>query len=81
MQRKPDAGPAAEDEGSGAMAGRRTLESLGAADSVVDALEMAAAETERLGKADPDAPPPPANPLMMGMPPAAYVLHTVKVRY
>ena len=62
------------------MAGRRTLESLSAADSVVDALEMAAAEVERLGKADPAAPPPQPNPLMMGMPPAAYLLHTFKVR-
>lgn len=79
VQRKPEQGSVNEDEGSGAMAGRRTLESLSAADSVVDALEMAAAETERMAKAEPGGPRPPANPLMMGLSSPDYVLRAVKV--
>jgi hypothetical protein len=67
------------------MAGRRTLDSLGAADSVIDAMDLAAAETDRLaaaamaggsgGKAAASAP----NPLLLGLTPAAYVLRAVQV--
>jgi len=91
VRRKP-AGEEAADEkadddgGSAAMAGRRTLDSLGAADSVVDAMDLAAAETDRLtaaataasGGAKAVAATP--NPLMLGLSPAAYVLRAVQVR-
>jgi len=78
----------ADDSGSAAMAGRRTLDSLGAADSVVDAMDLAAAETDRLtaaaaaatGSAGAKAAAATLNPLMLGLSPAAYVLRAVQVR-
>ena len=80
-----EAGPQDGEDGGGsaAMAGRRTLDSLGAADSVIDAMDLAAAETDRLvaaasaggAKAASTVP----NPLMLGLTPAAYVLRAVQV--
>ena len=71
--------------GAAAPAGRRTLETVSAADSIIDALEAAALEMDRLRQADKEAaeaeragkPPPrplPINAVMGGMPPSAYVL-------
>ncbi|KAL0021070.1 hypothetical protein WJX79_008561 [Trebouxia sp. C0005] len=70
-------------EGSVAPAGCKTLETLGAADSIAEALEMAANERkshedylkERQG--DPSTKPPPPNPLMMGLDAGGYVLKAV----
>ena len=88
VRRKPDGedAEAAEEDGesgSAAMAGRRTLDSLGAADSVIDAMDLAAAESDRLeaatkaeGGGSAAAAP---NPLMLGLTPAAYVLRAVQV--
>ena len=90
MRRKPGGEDAAADEaddgGSTAMAGRRTLDSLGAADSVIDAMDLASVETDRLaaaaaavtGGASAAAVTP--NPLMLGLSPAAYVLRAVQVQ-
>ena len=90
VRRKPDGGDAAaeetDDPGSAAMAGRRTLDSLGAADSVVDAMDLASAETDRLaaaaaaGAGGAKAAAATPNPLMLGLSPAAYVLRAVQVR-
>ncbi|PNW77485.1 hypothetical protein CHLRE_10g438700v5 [Chlamydomonas reinhardtii] len=74
--------------GAAAPAGRRTLETVSAADSIIDALEAAALEMDRLRQADKEAaeaeragkPPPrplPINAVMGGMPPSAYVLKVV----
>ena len=45
--RSPGSPNEGENSGSGAPAGRRTLESHGAVDAIVDALDMAAAEVQR----------------------------------
>ena len=102
-------GAEGDDGGAALPAGRRTLESVGAADSIVDALDVAAneerkaeeharavadaeaaaaarAEADGLGRAAvakarkaaaAGVRPPPINPMMMGMPPADYVLRCV----
>ncbi len=48
----PDAPP---DEGTVGLAGRRTMATLGAAESIVDALEMAAAEVTRRAEHEAEA--------------------------
>lgn len=70
-------------EGSVAPAGKKTLETLSAADNIAEALEMAANEQkrheeyvrEREGNPSTSAQPP--NPLMMGMDAGGYVLKAV----
>jgi U3 small nucleolar RNA-associated protein 12 len=57
----PGADPDAPDAGATALAGRRSMATLGAAESIVDALEMAAAEGVR--KAEFDAEAAKARPL------------------
>ncbi|KAL3161937.1 hypothetical protein ABBQ38_009019 [Trebouxia sp. C0009 RCD-2024] len=70
-------------EGSVAPAGKKTLETLGAADSIAEALEMAANERKRHEEyvrdreGDPSTSAPPPNPLMMGMDAGGYVLKAV----
>lgn len=70
-------------EGAVAAAGRKTLESLSAADTIVDALDMAANETQKLREfqaeraLDPQAKPPPVNPLMLNLGASAFVLKAV----
>ena len=74
------------EEGAVAPAGRKTLDSIGAADNIIEALDMAAHEVDRHkesdaarpeeeGRAKAKAPPP--NPLMLGLSPSAYVLKSV----
>ncbi|EFJ52522.1 hypothetical protein VOLCADRAFT_79148 [Volvox carteri f. nagariensis] len=69
-------------------AGRRTLEAVSAADAIIDALEAAALEMDRLRTADRERaeaaaagrPPPqplPPNALLAGLAPSAYVLKVV----
>ncbi|GLI64000.1 hypothetical protein VaNZ11_007154, partial [Volvox africanus] len=71
-----------------AVAGRRTLEAVSAADAIIDALEAAALELERLRTADRERaeaaeagrPPPrplPPNALLGTLAPSAYVLKIV----
>ncbi|MEW5304297.1 MAG: hypothetical protein WDW36_006917 [Sanguina aurantia] len=77
----------AEGGESSATAGRKTLESLSAADTILEALDMAAHETQRqtehaaslAAAAAPRPPriPLPTNPMMLGLSPAAYVLRAV----
>ncbi len=75
-------------DGTAAPAGRRTLEAVSAADAIIDALEAAALELDRLRTADKERaeaeaagrPPPrplPPNALMLGLAPSAYVLKVV----
>lgn len=74
-----------EDDGGGtvALAGRRTLENVSAADNILDALDVAAFESEkyeeydREKKSNPDAPAPVPNPLMLGLTPSSYVLKAI----
>jgi U3 small nucleolar RNA-associated protein 12 len=61
------------EEGAVGVAGRKTTEVVNAVDSIVEALDMAAAEEERT--AEPRPPPP--NPLLLGLSPADYVLHVL----
>lgn len=61
-------------------AGRKTLESVSAADSLVDALEMAAHEDERQRdhqRQQQSGPALPPNPMMLGLNASAYVLRAV----
>ncbi len=76
------------EEGEEGIAGRRTLETLTAADAIAEALELADHEIKRLAEhaADNDkaggklAPIPP-NPLLLGQPPDVYALNAIaKVR-
>eukprot|EP00891_Asterochloris_glomerata_P007696 jgi/Astpho2/7696/e_gw1.00115.7.1_t len=68
------------EQGAVGPAGRRTEETVGAVDSIVEALELAAAEGTRqqehaaLGAA---AKPLPANPLLRGQAPDAHVMQTL----
>ncbi|GIL71861.1 hypothetical protein Vretimale_671 [Volvox reticuliferus] len=85
------AGAAAAGDVAGAAAmttGRRTLEAVSAADAIIDALEAAALELERLRTADRERaeaatagrPPPrplPPNALMGSLAPSAYVFKVV----
>ncbi|KAK9805414.1 hypothetical protein WJX73_002742 [Symbiochloris irregularis] len=80
-------GPAAREGNqiAAATAGRKTGETVGAADALMDALELSAHETQRLQEdtntANGDAAmtkPPQANPLMEGLPPGDYVLRALK---
>jgi U3 small nucleolar RNA-associated protein 12 len=75
---------AAAAAGTAAPAGRRTLETVGAADSIIDALDMAAHEEDKLAEAQAEAAQaeaagkprpkaPPANPALLGLDPGAYV--------
>lgn len=78
------------EEGASAAAGRKSLETVSAADAIVDALDLAAAEDERLkevaeaearrkrsGDASAPGPRPTANPLLLGLTPSDYVLRAV----
>lgn len=67
------------EDGSSAAAGKKTLETVTAADDIVGALDMAAAEEERIQEArdafrESDYVP---NPLLMGLSPADYVLRSI----
>ena len=89
----PDGGALAEDgAGAGGVvpAGKKTLETVSAADAIVEALDMAATEEERIeealteaqrrGKGKETAAPPTnvaMNPLMLGLSPSEYVLRSV----
>ncbi|KAF8065837.1 wdr3 [Scenedesmus sp. PABB004] len=87
----PGDGGDSGDGGAAAPAGRRTIESVSAADAIVDALDVAAHEAEKeaehaaalaaaaKGGGGGGAAPkrPPANPLMLGLPADAYVLRAV----
>ena len=75
-------------EGEAGMAGRKTLETLSAADAIVEALELAEHETKRFAEHEEDneksggklAPIQP-NPLLLGQSPAEYALNAVaKIR-
>jgi U3 small nucleolar RNA-associated protein 12 len=83
---------AADGDAAAALAGRRTLETVGAADAIVDALDVAANEERKEveyrralkaaseaggGKAVKAVKRPPRNPLMLGLAPGAYVLRCV----
>lgn len=71
------------EDGASAAAGTKTLETVTAADDIVGALDMAAAEEERIQEArdafrESDYVP---NPLLMGLSPSDYVLRAIaKVR-
>ena len=80
-----------EDAGAGP-AGRKTLETVSAADAIVEALDMAAGEEERLEEAKAEAQrrggtngstnandlgSVPQNPLLLGLSPSDYVLRSV----
>ena len=86
----PDGGTL-EDAGAGP-AGRKTLETVSAADAIVEALDMAAGEEERLEEAKAEAQrrggtngstnandlgSVPQNPLLLGLSPSDYVLRSV----
>ena len=72
-----------EEEERSTVAGKKTLETVSAADSIVEALDMAAAEEERINESrkalrEGDYV---ANPLLLGLSPSQYVLRAVsKVR-
>ena len=75
-------------EGEAGMAGRKTLETLTAADAIAEALDLADHETKRLAEHAADteksggkiAPIQP-NPLLLGQPPSTYALNAIsKVR-
>lgn len=72
-----------EERGAGP-AGRKTLETVSAADAIVDALDMASAEEERLEEAREEAQRRGGggalvtpNPLLLGLTPSDYVLRSV----
>lgn len=71
------------DEAEAAPAGRKTLETVGAADQIIDAIDIATSEEEKLkeyaedAKHNPSAKAPPPNPLLLGRNPSAYVLSVV----
>ena len=67
------------DRNTSAVAGKRTLETVSAADSIVEALDMAAAEEERIKESrqalrEADYIP---NPLLLGLSPSNYVLRAI----
>ncbi|KAG2501235.1 hypothetical protein HYH03_001042 [Edaphochlamys debaryana] len=75
-------------DGMAAPAGRRTLETVTAADAIIEALDVAADEMDRLRAADkeraeaekagkPMPKPMPMNALLQGLAPSAYVLKVV----
>ncbi|GBG68516.1 hypothetical protein CBR_g3060 [Chara braunii] len=79
-------GPAAEEipeEGVTAPAGKRTQETVSSADAIIEALDMAESEIQRLQqheeekKKNPSIKPLPPNALMLGLSPSAYVLRAV----
>ena len=71
------------EEGGVAPAARKTLDSIGAADNIIEALDMAAHEVDRQKESSASrseegrskAAPP--NPFMLGLSPSAYVLKSV----
>ncbi|KAL4429403.1 hypothetical protein ABPG77_005177 [Micractinium sp. CCAP 211/92] len=71
------------EEGAVGAAGRKTLETVTAADDIIEALDLAAEEDERMKEFEedkarnPKAKPPAANPLLLGQSPSAYVLRVV----
>ncbi|KAL4458578.1 hypothetical protein ABPG75_013443 [Micractinium tetrahymenae] len=71
------------EEGAVGAAGRKTLETVTAADDIIEALDLAAEEDERMKEFEedkarnPKAKPPAPNPLLLGQPPSAYVLRVV----
>ena len=78
------AGDSQQAEGQTALAGRRTLSSVGGADSLSEALDMAAAEAERREahaqetRRNPAGTKPlQANAMMLGMDPESYVLRAL----
>ncbi|KAL6777188.1 hypothetical protein ACKKBF_B20505 [Auxenochlorella protothecoides x Auxenochlorella symbiontica] len=82
--RRPVGAPAPGDEGSAAPAARRTLESVSAADAIVEALDAAAAEEaaeeewRAAARSDPSLPRPAPSPLLLGLAPDEYVLAAVR---
>ena len=75
-------------EGEAGMAGRKTLETLTAADAIVEALELAEHETKRLAEHAADSAksggklaPIQPNPLLLGQSPETYALNAIaKIR-
>ena len=73
------------EEGGVAPAARKTLDSIGAADNIIEALDMAAHEVDRQKESSASwseegrskAAPP--NPLMLGLSPSAYVLKSCQI--
>jgi U3 small nucleolar RNA-associated protein 12 len=68
-----------DDRNTSAVAGKRTLETVSAADSIVEALDMASAEEERIKESrmalrESDYVP---NPLLLGLSPSSYVLRAI----
>ena len=73
-----EGGVLGEGEGlRGAPAGRKTLETVSAADAIVDALDLAASEEDRLAEDSGNRLSQTANPLLLGLSPSAYVLSVV----
>lgn len=83
VDRRPLGEEESPEDGSSAAAGKKTLETVTAADDIVGALDMAAAEEERIQEArdafrESEYVP---NPLLMGLSPSDYVLRAIaKVR-
>lgn len=83
LERRPLGEEETPEDGASAPAGKKTLETVTAADDIVGALDMAAAEEERIQEArkafrESDYVP---NPLLMGLSPSDYVLRSIgKVR-
>lgn len=83
MEKGAGEGDITAGDGAVAASGRKTLESLSAADSIVDALDMAANEVQKLKEfgaeraRNPRAKAPAPNPLLLGLSPAAFVLKTL----
>mmetsp|Transcript_32735 Transcript_32735/g.72312 ORF Transcript_32735/g.72312 Transcript_32735/m.72312 type:complete len:987 (-) Transcript_32735:326-3286(-) len=84
------AGARAQEEGGVAPAGRRTLDSVSAADAIIEALDIAANEADRIreheaekskaaaaGGSSKAVKPLAPNPMMLGLNPSAYVLRAV----
>ena len=67
------------DHNTSAVAGKRTLETVSAADSIVEALDMAASEEERIKESQQAMRESEyvANPLLLGLSPSNYVLRAI----
>lgn len=68
------------EDGSSAVPGKKTLETVSAADSIVDALDMASTEEDRIAESIRDNKQSSLvpNPLMLGLSPSDYVLRAVR---
>ena len=65
-------------DGTSTIAGKKTLETVSAADAIVEALDMASAEEERIREAaDKSETSITPNPLLLGLSPSDYVLRAV----